>query len=130
MRDAPTFLTNESDWSSKVNKIRKIFCKTGGGELRNFLTATAAKHKKYEKWKYLYENYVVCVHSTDKQVTFYTQIFCQLNDLLRNCISPRPFSSPSVLQNLLYFVYFARPIRFICWKGVASRIVRAEIYGK
>ena len=31
MQDATTFPTNESDWSKKVNKVRKILVKRGGG---------------------------------------------------------------------------------------------------
>ena len=46
-----TFPTNESYWSSKVNKVRKSFVKRGGGgrKPRNYLTATAGEHKKLRK---------------------------------------------------------------------------------
>ena len=37
MQDAATFPTNEFDWPSKVNKVRKIFVKRGGGESRVIL---------------------------------------------------------------------------------------------
>ena len=48
MQDATTFLTNESDWSTKVNKVRNILVKPGR-KSHNSLTATAGKYKKYEK---------------------------------------------------------------------------------
>ena len=44
-----TFPTNESDWSRKVNKVKKILVKPGGRKPRNSLTATAAKYKKNEQ---------------------------------------------------------------------------------
>ena len=31
MQDATTFPTNESNWSTKVNTVRKILVKRGGG---------------------------------------------------------------------------------------------------
>ena len=49
MQDATTFPTNESDWSTKLNKVRKILVKPGGEEPRNSLTATAEKYKICEK---------------------------------------------------------------------------------
>ena len=49
--DATTFPTIESEWTSKENKVKKIFIKPGGG-------AQFFDTKNYENWKYLYENYV------------------------------------------------------------------------
>ena len=49
MQDATTFPTNASDWSTKVNKVRKIWVKPGRRKPRNSLTATAEKYKIFEK---------------------------------------------------------------------------------
>ena len=73
MEDAATFPTNEFDWPSKVNKVRKIFVKWGGGrKQRNSLTATAGKHKNYENWEYFtYCNGIL----PKRKPIFYSNIF-------------------------------------------------------
>ena len=48
---ATTFPTNESDWSRKVNKVRRIFVKPWAGEkTAKFFDSNSGKTIKYENW--------------------------------------------------------------------------------